>query len=210
MIPAGRTLITQEDVAALHGMSLRTAQRAEPAPWDRPGHPAPVNPLRGKTHRKLWDAEQAGAFARGESVPELPELGDPADLLDRPEAAEEAGMTTATWSSYESMERKRTRAEGERPLVPPPDEEYGGVPFWYRHTVETYRTERADPARKHSGGRPAGSTDKAPRRELAARVAELLTEREDGQPLSIADIARRLGVHYATAHRYVTAARKEK
>ncbi|WP_326950244.1 hypothetical protein OG439_16540 [Amycolatopsis sp. NBC_01307] len=209
MIPAGRTLITQDDVAALHGMSLRTARRANPAPWDRPGHPAPVNPERGKTHRKLWDAEQAAAFARGEPVPELPALGDPHDLLDRPEAAQEAGMSTATWSRYESMERQKTRSDGERPLVPAADEEFGGVPFWYRATIETYRAGRADPDRKRGGGRPAGRTEQVPRAELAARVAELLNERdENGEPLSTPEIARRLGVNYRTALRHVTAARE--
>ena len=209
MIPAGRTLITQEDVAALHGMTLRTAQRANPVPWERPGHPAPVNPARGKTHRKLWDEEQAAAFARGEPVPELPELGDPRDLLDRPEAAQEAGMSTATWTRYESMERQRTRDEGERPLVPPADAEFGGVPFWYRATVDSYRAGRADPERKRGGGRPPGSTESVPRAELAARVAELLDERtDDGKPLSTPDIAQRLGINYRTALRHVTAARE--
>lgn len=209
MIPAGRTLITQDDVAALHGMSLRTAQRADPAPWDRPGHPAMVNPERGRTHRKLWDAEQAAAFAHGEPVPELPSLGDPHDLLDRPEAAEAAGMSTATWTRYESMERQKTRADGEQPLVPAADEVFAGVPFWYRATVETYRDDRANPLRKRGGGRPAGRTDQLPRAETAARVAELLAERtENGEPLSTPEIARRLGVNYRTALRHVTAARK--
>ncbi|WET76882.1 hypothetical protein P3102_22525 [Amycolatopsis sp. QT-25] len=189
-------------------MSLRTARRADPPPWDQPGHPEQVNPVRGRTHRKLWDAEQAAAFARGEPVPVLPALGNPGDLLDRVEAAEAAGITPATWLRYESAERERSRAEGERPLVPAPDEEHGGVPFWHRSTVETYRAEREQPERRHSGGRPAGATDKAPRGELAARVAELLTETgDDGLPLTVAEIARRLGVHYTTAHKYVSAAR---
>jgi hypothetical protein len=210
VIPAGRRLITQQDIATLHGMSLRTAQRANPAPWERPGHPAPVNPERGKTHRRLWDAEQAAAFARGEPVPELPELGHPQDLLDRPEAAEAAGMSTATWSRYESMERQRTRTEGERPLVPAPDEEFGGVPFWYRATIESYRAGRADPERKRGGGRPAGRTERIPRADLPARVAELMKERtENGEPLSTPEIARRLGVNYRTALRHVNAVREQ-
>jgi hypothetical protein len=210
VIPAGRTLITQEEIAELHGMSLRTARRAEPPPWDHPRHPAQVNPARGRTHRRLWDSEQATAFARGEPVPELPALGSPGDLLDRVEAAEAAGLSVATWTRYESMERDRTRAEGERPLVPPADEEHGGVPFWHRSTVEAYRADRAEPGRKQPGGRPAGATEAVPRAELPARVAELVAERgDDGQPLSVAEIARRLGVHYTTAHKYVTAAREQ-
>ncbi|MDT8910907.1 hypothetical protein [Amycolatopsis sp. PS_44_ISF1] len=189
-------------------MTLRTAQRADPAPWDQPGHPAQLNPSRGKTHRRLWDAEQAEAFARGEPVPALPPLGDPRDLLDRPEAAHKAGMSTSTWSKYEGLERHRTRAEGERPLVPAPDEEHGGVPFWYRATVETYRASRADPVGNRAGGRPAGRTDTVPQKELAARIAELQDKRtDDGKPLSVPEIAQRLGVHYRTALRYVTAAR---
>ncbi|GAA4527510.1 hypothetical protein [Amycolatopsis samaneae] len=215
MIPAGRTLITQEDIAALYDMSLRTAQRADPPPWNRPGHPAPVNADRGKTHRKLWDAEQAKAFALGKAVPELPtvpeppEKGHPEDMLDRPEAAKAAGLSTATWSRYESMERQRTRAEGEHRLVPEPNREFGGEPFWFRRTVETYRAERADPDRKRGGGRPAGTTEKTPRGELAARVAELLNEQPDGEPLSTPEIARRLGVNYRTAQRHVKAHREQ-
>ncbi|WP_410648176.1 hypothetical protein [Amycolatopsis sp. cmx-4-54] len=211
MIPAGRTLITQEDVAALYGMSLRTAQRADPPPWERPEHPRQVNPVRGQRgHRRLWDAEQATAYAHGKPVPELPPLGSPEDLLDRAEAAEEAEMSTATWLRYESAERKRDREPGERPLVPPPDQVFGGEPFWYRRTVEAYRADRADPDRPRGGGRPQGTPEKVPRAELATRTAELLLERdEDGQPLSTSEIARRLGVHYRTALRHVTAAREQ-
>lgn len=211
MIPAGSKLVTQQDIAELHGLSIHQARRAAPPPWAQSKHPKPLTT--GKPTRArpmLWDAEQAAAYALGKPVPALPELGHPKDLLDRDEAASLAGLTSATWLRYENAEQGRTREPDDSPLVPPADETHAGMPFWYRRTVETYRDERAQAGRKRGGGRPAGTSETTPRAELAARVAELAAERDDnGNLLSIADIARRLGVHYTTAHKHVTAAREQ-
>lgn len=203
MIPAGRAAVDIAGLAALRGISLAAARKARP--WNDPGHPAPLTrgrPRRG--HPRLWDEVQAAAYARGEPVPALPEPGDPLDLLDLAEAAELAEMDPATWSRYENIERSRTRESGQPPLVPPLDEIVCGTPHWYRRTVEQYRDDRAARASAPRGGRPQGSTERIPRAELAARVAELVADAgEQGEKPNIAAIARELGINYKTAHNHV-------
>ncbi|MFF5988126.1 hypothetical protein [Prauserella flavalba] len=192
MIHVGRHAIDRAGVAELHGLTWRQARRARP--WARDGHPEPIS--RGRT--QLWDQEQAEAFARGEPVPELP-VGNvhARDLLDRWEAAEWAGADPVAWER--DMYRGRT---------PEPDEEVYGVPHWYRATVDAHREGRAVPQR--GGGRPPGRAESLPRGEIRDRVHALLREAIDtGTPISTAEIARRLGIHYATAHKHVTAIRRE-
>jgi hypothetical protein len=174
-------------------------------PWNDPGHPAPLTsgrPRRG--HPRLWDREQAAAYAEGRPIPALPKPGDPLDLLDLAEAAELTRMTPATWARYEHHERTTRRASGQPPLVPQPDETVCGIPHWYRRTVEQFRADRAGRARAPRGGRPRGATDRIARGETAARVAELLRQaRARGESVSIAEIARQLGINYKTAHTHV-------
>lgn len=187
MIPAGRRAVDRAGVAELHGLTWRQAQRHRP--WAEPGHPAPIT--RGKP--ALWDRDQAAAHARGEQVPALPETVDPGDLLDRWEAAELAGVDPVAWERDHYRER-----------VPAPDAQACGVLHWYRRTVEVYRADRATP--KRGGGRPPGRSETRPRAEIAERVQKLLDETEhSGEPISVAEVARRVGIHYTTAHRHVTA-----
>lgn len=190
MIASGRGVVDRAGVAALHGMTWRQAQRRRP--WAEPGHPAPIT--RGKP--ALWDYEQVATFSKGEQVPVLPESADPDDLLDRWEAAERAGVDPVAW------ERDHYRGR-----IPAPDAEALGVPYWYRRTVDSYRDSRGTP--RSGGGRPPGRSEALPRAEVAERVRELLGEAErSGEVISVAEIARRVGVHYTTAHRHVSAARR--
>lgn len=190
MIPAGRTVTDRSGIAALHGMTWR--QAVSRRPWSAPGHPEPIT--RGRP--ALWDAEQAAAFARGEAIPPLPATPNPRDLLDRWEAAEYVGVKPTAW------EREFYRGR-----VPKPDAEVHGVPHWYRSTVEAHRREREVP--KRGSGRPAGRVEAVPRAELGKRVRDLLREADErGERISVAEVARRIGIHYTTAHRHVTAARQ--
>lgn len=197
MIPVGRSAIDRAGIAELHGLSWRQARRVRP--WAQPEHPAPITPGRPTNGRpQLWDFEQSEQFARGQQVTPLPagSIHD-RDLLDRREAAEQAGVDPVAWER--DMYRDR---------VPPADEHILGGTFWYRGTVEDYRAGRTTPRR--GGGRPAGRGESVPRGELRQRVRELLREAvETRVPMSTAEIARRLGIHYTTAHRHMAAVRAE-
>ncbi len=202
MIPAGRRAVDQRGIAALHGLSVHQARRRRP--WAALGHPAPLTrgrPRRG--HPQLWDYEQAAAYAADPQapVPLLPEPGHPDDLLDGEEAAELAGIEPATWYHYGWLDDQRQQSTD---LVPPPDAEVSGTPHWYRHTVLAYRADRERRAGAPRGGRPAGSADGVTRGEITTRVAELLAHADQtGEPVSVAEVARRLGVNYSTAHKHV-------
>ncbi len=196
MIPVGRDVVDRAGIAELHGLTSRQARRAKP--WDQPGHPASITPGRGTGGRPtLWDHDQAVAFAAGETVPQLPDASHDGDLLDRFEAAAEAGVAATAW------EQDRYRGK-----VPAPDEEVYGIPLWYRSTVTDYRDQRTVTPRRRGGGRPPGSGEDRPRAEIRAEVHQLLREAVDaGQPISTAAIARQLGIHYTTAIRHVHAIR---
>lgn len=206
MIPAGRSAIDREGLAELHGLSIHQAKRVG-APWSKPGHPEPLTQGRpGRGRPLLWDYEQASAYAHGEPIPPLPEPGDPHDLLDTVEAAEAAGLSVETWNRYVRYERSHTRAPEQRPLAPPPDEVVHGTPHWYRKTIDAYNADRAESPERHPGGRPPGASDSMARADVAARIAELVAEaKANGEKPVVADIARRAGVHYTTAHRHIHA-----
>ncbi|MEC3977156.1 hypothetical protein [Amycolatopsis sp. H20-H5] len=195
MIRAGRRALDHTGIAALHQLTTRQARRAQP--WNQPGHPAPITTGRA-THGRptLWDTEQAETFAHGHPVPELPEhVPHGRDLLDRIEAARVVGVEVETW-----------RRDTYRERVPPPDAELFGMPWWHRDTLEKHRHTRTAP--HHGGGRPTGRADTTPRADIPARVRQLLQgAAAAGEPLNTADIARRLGIHYTTAHRHVHAIR---
>jgi hypothetical protein len=195
VIHAGRPVIDRAGIAELHGMTWHTARRARP--WATPGHPAPITrrrPARG--HPQLWDQQQAQAFVVGLAVPPLPEQPQPTDLLDRFAAAAAAGVHPVTWAS--------DRYDGR---IPPPDKTIHGADWWYRDTVEDYRRQRAQPRPPgNPTGRPTGVTEPIPRSQVRNRVAAALaTATGTGQPITTADIARQLGIHYTTALHHVHA-----
>lgn len=190
MIPVGRTAVDVAGIAALRGLSIHQARRCQPPPWAEPEHPAPLTtgkPAPGRP--QLWDRDQAAAYARGEPIPPLPEPGHPEDLLDDAEAAALVGLAGETWARY--------RRAGRLPAV---DVEVCGAEHWYRRTAEQYKAEREQRADAPRGGRPPGSTETLPRAEIEQRVRELL----DGGETNVAEIARRVGVHYTTALGHVT------
>lgn len=209
MIPAGRTAIDQSGIAELHGLSIHQARRARP--WAAPGHPAPLTrgkPRRG--HPQLWDRDQAAAYAADPHgpIPDLPGTPHPDDLLDAAEAAELLGIATSTWTYYGLREQQRGQS-GAAVLAPEPDAEVSGTPHWLRRTIEKHQRDRAHRANAPRGGRPAGARSGAPSGEIAARVAELLQQAaHDGETPSVAEVARRLGVHYTTALKHVQALRR--
>lgn len=198
MIPVGRSAIDRAGIAELHGLTWRQARRARP--WAHPDHPAPITrgkPANGKP--QLWDYEQAEQFARSQAITPLPS-GDTheGDLLDYVEAAEWAGADPVAW--IRDVYRDR---------VPAADEHILGGSFWYRATVDAWHAERERGPRR-GGGRPTGSVEHTPRAAIAEQVRALLADAaETGEPISTAEIARRLNIHYTTAHRHVAAIRDE-
>lgn len=186
MIRAGRSAVTRVEIAALHGLTSR--QATDMRPWQAPGHPAPVRPAAGRTPA-LWDEQQATAFARGEPVPALPDGDDPADLFDAGEAAELAGIDAATWRRYGNRER---------PLIPPPDDEPGGVAHWRRDTLERWRTSR--PGQGAGGGRPTRDGQRRTREETAHAAREAIGRAaERGRPLTSRELGDEIGVSHVTA-----------
>lgn len=187
MIPAGRDPIDRAGIAGLHGLTQLDGRRR---PWRDPTHPPPLSSVPGSRARpQLWDRAQATAYAAGQAIPALPTGEHPADLLDRREAAALAGVDPVAW-----------KRDSYRNRVPPRDAAPHGVPHWRRHTVLAYRTQREQPrASPHPGGRPAGAREPLRRRDVAERVRELVA---DQPQISTAELARRLGVHYTTAHRH--------
>lgn len=196
MIPVGHSAIDRAGIAELHGLSWRQARRAQP--WAQPGHPDPLTrgrPANGKP--QLWDYEQAEQFARREPVTPLEGGTHERDLLDYVEAAHWAGVEPTAW--IRDVYRDR---------VPGADEDVLGGSFWYRQTVDAWRQNHDVPRR--GGGRPHGATDRIPRGDTAERVRAVLREAsESGVAVSTAEVARRVGIHYTTAHRHVAALRDE-
>lgn len=205
MIPAGHEAVDRAGIAVLHGLTDAQARRRKP--WAQPGHPAPLTSGR----IAVWDLEQATAYAEGEPIPVLPEGEHAGDLLNLFESAELAGLKADTWMRYMSHERAHEDSADERAvLVPAPDREVFGYPYWSRSTVESYKDARQQRAGKPSGGRPKGSTATVSRDEIGPRIAALLEERDaDGEPLSAAEIARRAEVHYSTVLRHIRQLRRK-
>lgn len=212
VIPAGRTAIDIAGIATLYGLTDSQARRRRP--WADPGHPAPLTPGRPRTGRpQLWDREQAVAYSAGRPVPQLPDNEHQDDLLTLDESAALAGMKPDTWAKYLRTERAKGEPVNDDhgvELVPPPDEDVFGCPHWKRSTVEAYVAARQQRAGSSGHGRPVGRTETVKRAEIGQRIAALMDERdEQDAPLTIAEIARRVGVHYSTAHSWVDRLRRK-
>ncbi|WP_344281411.1 PadR family transcriptional regulator [Actinomadura napierensis] len=166
MIRAGRTAITDDDVASAHGfVSLRAGKRA--GLFDNPTLPKPVNNRGGakRGNKRLYDAAQIHAHAVGEPIPDLPIVDHPDDLLDLHEAAEVWGISPVTFQYYLNKQPH---------LIPEPIQ-IGGVLHWRRDDL----TDFERPGRGTGGGRAAGTTDTTERRrrgEVQLHVLEVLAE----------------------------------
>ncbi|GAA1404106.1 hypothetical protein GCM10009613_65910 [Pseudonocardia kongjuensis] len=183
MIRAGREAIDRAEVGALHGLTVSQAARRKP--WADPGHPPPINRPGGRKG-PLWDLAQVRAYVRGDPVPPLPTVDDPADLLDASEAASLAGIKPASWVRYAGI-------PGALPEVA---REVYGQPHWRRDSVQHWLPTR--PGSGAGGGRPLrnGLTVEQvdeQAAELMARVAD------EGRSMGVRELARALGVAPNTA-----------
>lgn len=192
MIRAGRQdkVVTMAGLAKQLGLSAGTVRNNKP--YRAAGHPAPISSPSALT--LLWDGEQTAAYYAGRPVPQLPGES-PQDLLDRHEAAAEAGIAVNTWNRY----KRDPEIAAHLVLV-------AGVEHWPREAVHAFMQYRSSREPKPSG-RPRGSGDVFPRNETTERVADLLTA---APAVSAAQVARELGVAYTTALNALAAARGQK
>ncbi|MGW6571974.1 DUF6292 family protein [Streptomyces sp. NPDC054945] len=180
MIRAGRLqyVQTMSDLADALGKKLTTLRNQKP--YAAEGHPAPISSPDARN--QLWDSEQTKAYYAGEPIPELPQVDDDEDLLDRHEAAELLGIAPVTWNGYK---RDQDLVDGVV-LVPKGPK---GTEHWPRRLVLAYKNSR--PGRGAGGGRREGSGDMIPRDEILPRIAELL----DADPaVTVETVSDTLGI----------------
>ncbi|MFE2267145.1 helix-turn-helix transcriptional regulator [Streptomyces griseosporeus] len=191
MIHAGRAhlVLTLADLAAAAGKTPKTFSNQKL--HERPGHPAPINSPRARV--RLWDGEQVDAYAAGLPIPPLPAQENPDDLLDRNEAAELAGVAPRTWDRYANLPGMRPR---------PQSVTVAGVEHWRRGEILEWLAAR--PGLGSSPGRPAGTTETAPRASIPKRAAELLAHEPS---ITAARATAALGVTPGTAQRALARAR---
>ncbi|MFE6462261.1 DUF6292 family protein [Streptomyces cinereoruber] len=180
MIRAGRLqyVQTMADLADALGKKLVTVRNQKP--YAAEGHPAPISSPTARA--QLWDSEQTKAYYAGEPIPELPQVDDDEDLLDRHEAAELLGIAPITWNGY----KKDPALTAGVVLVPAGPK---GTEHWPRRLVLAYKNGR--PGKAAGGGRPAGSGDMIPRDEILPRIAELL---EADPAVTVETVADTLGI----------------
>lgn len=187
MIRAGRLqyVQTMSDLAGALGKKLTTLRNQKP--YAAEGHPAPISSPDARN--QLWDAEQTAAYYVGEPIPELPQVDDDEDLLDRHEAAELLGIAPVTWNTYKSDPDLTAGVV----LVP---EGPKGTEHWPRRLVLAYKNSR--PGRGAGGGRREGSGDMIPRDEILPRIAELLAA---DPAVTVETVSDTLGItKFPTAH----------
>ncbi|THA53238.1 DUF6292 family protein [Streptomyces sp. A1136] len=180
MIRAGRLpyVQTMSDLADALGKKLTTLRNQKP--YAAEGHPAPISSPDARN--QLWDSEQTNAFYAGEPIPELPQVDDDEDLLDRHEAAQVLGIEPVTWNTY----KKDPALAAGMVLVPAGPK---GTEHWPRRLVLAYKDSR--PGRGAGGGRREGSGDMIPRDEILPRIAELL----DADPaVTVETVSDTLGI----------------
>lgn len=189
MIRAGRLqyVQTMSDLAAVLGKKLVTVRNQKP--YAAEGHPKPISSPTSRA--QFWDSEQTKAYYAGEPIPELPQVDDDEDLLDRHEAAELLGIAPVTWNGYK---RDQDLVDG-MVLVPkrPEDSEdpkaTKPTEHWPRRLVLAYKNNR--PGRGAGGGRREGSGDMIPRDEILPRIAALL----DADPaVTVEAVSNTLGI----------------
>ncbi|MFE9927843.1 hypothetical protein [Streptomyces sp. NPDC005533] len=180
MIRAGRLqyVQTMSDLADALGKKLTTIRNQKP--YAAQGHPAPISSPDARN--QLWDSEQTTAYYAGEPIPELPQVDDDEDLLDRHEAAELLHIAPVTWNTY-----KRTSGLAAGMVLVPAGPK--GTEHWPRRLVLAYKNNR--PGRGAGGGRREGSGDMIPRDEILSRIAELL----DADPaVTVETVSDTLGI----------------
>jgi DNA-binding CsgD family transcriptional regulator len=203
MIPQGRDVRTESDVAGALGVPLHEFRRKHRDELEE--RVTMVSADEGRV--RLYDAEQADAYTSGRSVPPGPDLTaeEPGDLLSQKEVADALGITGSTVRSYVTAG-----------YLPAGVDRHGKR--WPRSAV-TARLEAGD--RRESPeltgtGRPAGDPTNRGRagrqgpHPRAVEVAGELQAAEHGArgPVSPQEVADRYGIAYGTAQRVLAEARK--
>ncbi|MGW2725588.1 helix-turn-helix transcriptional regulator [Streptomyces sp. NPDC001492] len=203
MIPQGRPVRTEAEVAEALGIPMHTWRRSVRDEFEQ--RVTRVNRDEGRV--RLYDAAQADAYTSGKPLPAGPDLDaeHPDDLLTDKEVAALLDVTASTVRSY---------VVGG--YLPAGVEEHGRR--WRRSDI-TARIEQGDQRERPENtgaGRPA-STPERPNRGRAGGtpdprvdevVAELRTVGEAGHPLSASRVAERYGVSRTTGANILRAARE--
>lgn len=171
MIPRGRPVLNETDVARRAGVSLATWRRRDAAAFRE--H---VPDLLPGSRFLLYDLAQTDAYLEGRPVPALPEGEHPDDLLTADDVAQILGINTSTVRAYATQGH-----------LSPGTTRYGAR-LWTRREV----LERRDnaPGQGKGGGRRAGEPQ-GPRKTHAyendprlAVAAQALTTAPAGTPKS--------------------------
>ncbi|MET9931954.1 MULTISPECIES: DNA-binding protein [unclassified Streptomyces] len=137
MIPRGRPVINEADIAARAGVPLATWRRR-----DAPAFRERVTSLLPDSRSLLYDLAQAEAYLNGRPIPELPSGEHSEDLLTDKETAAVLGISTGT-----------VRAYATQGYLSPGTTRYG-TRLWTRREVLDRRDNA--PGQGKGGGRRAG------------------------------------------------------
>ncbi|MBQ0891331.1 DNA-binding protein [Streptomyces sp. RM72] len=137
MIPEGRPVINEADIAQRVGVPLATWRRR-----DAPAFRQQVPSLFPGSRFLIYDLEQATAHLQGEPVPPLPAEESPDDQLNDKEAAGILGVDPGTVRAYAGQ---GYLSRGETVY---------GTRVWRRHEIERRRDN--PPGQGKGGGRRAG------------------------------------------------------
>lgn len=147
MIPRGRPVINEADVAHHAGVPLATWRRR-----DAPAFREHVPGLLPDSRSLLYDLAQTEAYLAGRPIPALPEGEHPDDLLSAKETAAILGISTGTVQAYATQG-----------YLSPGTTRYG-TRLWARREVLDRRDNA--PGRGKGGGRRAGEPQ-GPRKQHA-------------------------------------------
>lgn len=203
MIPQGRMVRTEAEVAAALGIEVHVFRRKVRDEFET--RVTRVNPDEGRV--RLYDAAQADAYAEGKPIPPGPDLTaeHPDDLLTDKEAGAVLDVTASTVRSYATSG-----------YLPAGVDEHGRR--WPRREIlarQEAGDQREDPA--HPTGRAAsfpgrnqgrrGGAEAGPDPRAVEVAAELAAVAEDRPPLTGAQVAARYGVSRTTGAAILKTAR---
>lgn len=137
MIPRGRPVLNETDIARLAGVSLTTWRRRHAAAFRER-----VPDLLPESRHLLYDRAQVEAYLDGKPLPELPTGDHPDDLLTADETAALLGINTSTARAYATQGHLS------------PGITLYGARLWPRREVLDRRDNA--PGRGKGGGRRAG------------------------------------------------------
>jgi hypothetical protein len=202
MIPHGRPVMTEADIAEAAGLELHTWRRRHGADFR-----AKVSVTNPGDRLRLYDAAQARAYLEGRPIPTRPEADPhPEDLLSVDEVADLLGTDASTVRAYavtgylaQGIERHGRR-------------------WWPRHVAQERLDagdQRYHPELTGAGRKPGDPRNRAPRgrqprtdarvREVAAALAQAEAE---GRMVTADDLADRYEVSRRTGERLLAAAKE--